>query len=759
MSFQIKIHYDNHPGFQDPHIWIWSVGSALQGDFPPAGQDTFGFVYDIADQPPGFSLKPNFSFKFKDGPGTAGPWEDSSLNREYRPLELDNDNLVPNEIWCKGNKAFVYPVEPRAAEAVSAETFLGQLSFKPGIHVPGTGGFSGLGANLLADGRILFGLYQPNAARVYLMGSFNAWQRPGHEQPDPGKFIELKLYRGYFGVPNIWLVITEQAKVGDEYKFFVQGGVPTDHKGRSQLYVTDPYARRLGTDFRHNNSVIVDPASFQWGDANWATPDPSQLILYELSVYGFTEGDPDIQPGNQGKFKGITERIQAGYFDQLGVTALSLMPLAEFPSMQGPGTLGYDPSLYFTVERDFGSPHDLRQLVNTAHQKGLAVLLDQVFNHTSNQFNPLWRMILEHPGEEGDPQEGGLYFNGTTPWGNRVATEKADVQYMLIDACKLWLKEYHGDGFRFDATHSDYMDHGFLERLARELKGFKPDVLLVAENLPNQPDLNRQGYDGYAQWCNQFHDKIKALMREGPFDNSQDYNTDNLGDIFYFSKQNFASHTNNVVNYCESHDEHSIPYEIHFTPALDNPAAKDRKGRLGLFSAIVALGQPMIYMGQEYNTERPRNIVTVNWPADLGQHGFFQWASRLIQLRKCYPGLKLRGYNPAETGQFAWIIGPWMAGNRGGGRKVIGWRARPNQLAHDTLVIMLNFENREVRVDVDFGIPGTWLKLADMDRVNDVPPVGTNSIQDPTAIRTDDGTFSGFTLPSSSGFIYKWEAA
>jgi hypothetical protein len=165
MSFQIKIHYDNQPGFQDPHIWIWSVGSALQGDFSPTGQNTFGFVYDIPDQPPGFSLKPNFSFKFKDGPGTAGPWEDSSLNREYRPLELGNGNLVPNEIWCKGNKAFVYSVEPRAPEAVSAETFLGQLSFKPGIYLPGTGGFSGLGANLLADSRILFGLYQPNAAQ------------------------------------------------------------------------------------------------------------------------------------------------------------------------------------------------------------------------------------------------------------------------------------------------------------------------------------------------------------------------------------------------------------------------------------------------------------------------------------------------------------------------------------------------------------------------------------------------------------------
>lgn len=752
MPFQIKTHYDNHLGFQEPYIWIWYEGSAKSDDFPPTGEDAFGFVYDISVR------RPEFGFKFKNGPGSAGPWEDRGLDRNYRSLERGGSDLIPNEIWCKGNKAFVYQVEPRAPEPVSARTFLRQLSFKQGAYIPGSGGLSGLGANLLADGRVLFGLYHPNAARVYLMGSFNDWQRPGHEHPDPNKFIELKPYLGYFGVPNIWLVIADQAKVGDEYKFFVQGGVPADHKGRFQRYITDPYARRLGADFRHNNAVIVDPTSFQWSDDDWTTPDLDQLILYEMSVYGFTEGDQDIQPGNRGKFQGITERIQAGYFDKLGVTALSLMPLAEFPSIQGPDTLGYDPSLFFTVERDFGSPDDLRELVNTAHQQGLAVLLDQVFNHTSNTLNPLWEMILEHPGEGEDPEQGGLYFSGKTPWGNRVATEKKDVQNMLIDACKLLLQEYHVDGFRFDATHSHYMDHGFLERLARELKGFKPDVVLVAENLPNQFDLNRQGYNGYAQWCDQFHDKIKALLREGPFQNSQDYNTDNLGDIFYFSKQNFASHTNNVVNYCESHDEHSIPHEIHFTPALDNPATKERKGRLGLFSAMVALGQPMIYMGQEFNTERPRNIVTVNWPEDLGQHGFFQWAYRLIQLRRRYPGLKLRGYNPAEAGQFVWIIGPWMAESRGGGRKAVGWRVHPNQYAHDAIVVMLNFENHPIQVDVDFGIPGIWIKLADVNRVNDIPPVGTNSSQDSTAIRTNDGNFGGFTLPSSSGFIYKWEA-
>lgn len=89
-----------------------------------------------------------------------------------------------------------------------------------------------------------------------------------------------------------------------------------------------------------------------------------------------------------------------------GVNALSLMPLAEVPSPQGATSLGYDPSLYFTVERDFGTPGDLRELIDTAHEHGLAVLLDQVFNHTSNDFNPLWKIVLEHPGEEANPAEG-----------------------------------------------------------------------------------------------------------------------------------------------------------------------------------------------------------------------------------------------------------------------------------------------------------------------------------------------------------------
>jgi 1,4-alpha-glucan branching enzyme len=479
-----------------------------------------------------------------------------------------------------------------------------------------------------------------------------------------------------------------------------------------------------------------------------------------MSVYGVTEGDPEILPANQGRFGGITERIQSGYFARLGVTALSLMPLAEFPTPQGGDALGYNPSLFTTIERDFGTPDDLRRLVDATHRAGLAVLLDQVFNHTDggvDDFNPLWHSILEHPHEEGDRDEGGLYFSGRSDWGNRVATEKPDVQSLLIDACKLFMIEYHVDGFRFDFTQSRVMDHGFLHRLAEELKGINPRVLLVVENLPNESDLNRRGFDGFAQWSNPFHDKCKALLREGQFEG--EHNTpDGLGDIFYFSKGRFAAHTNNVVNYCESHDEHSIAHELQYTGWLNNPGAKERKARLGLMATMVALGQPMIYMGQEFNTHRPRNVVTVPWPQRLEDSGFFQWASRLINLRRRYPGLRLRGYDPAGDGQFTWILGPWMDGAHGGGRRVIGWRARPSGSPNETIVVLLNFEGGDTVVDLELGLGGRLVKLADIERVNDIPPAGSNGPGDATALQSQDGRYGGFVLPSSSGFVYKWEA-
>jgi 1,4-alpha-glucan branching enzyme len=748
MPFAVTIHYRNTRTFADPRLYVEYGGSGDPEIFAATAADAFGPVFDVE------TARREFRFKFKDGPGLGGSWEPHGLDRSFRPVRSSSGPLL-TEVWCTGEKAFTYPVEPRTPEPADAAAHLRSLVFKPGHYIPGTGGFSGLGAHALAGGGVLFGFYHPNAARVYVAGGFNEWQRPSHDTPDPSRFVELRLYRGYFGYPNVWLGVATAASPGDEYKFFVLGGVPSDDHNRLQQHFTDPYARALGPDFGYNNSVVVDPSVFGWRDAAWRTPDIADLVLYELSVYGFTEGDAGIPHAAQGTFAGITERIAGGYFTELGVNALCLMPHAEVPSPQGPTSLGYDPSLFCTVERDFGAPDDLRRLVNAAHRAGLAVILDQVFNHTSSTFNPLWHMILEHPGEQfsGD---GGLYFSGATDWGNRVATEKEDVQNLLIDACKLAITEYHVDGFRFDATHSRWMDHAFFLRLATELKGFKPSVILITENLPNERDLNLEGWNGFAQWCDPFHDRLKALLREGVFEN-RGPDPASLGGIFYFSRGEFAAHTNNVVNFTENHDETSLSFEVATNPRLNQPATKERKARLGLFATVVALGQPMLYMGQEFNVERAAKYVSFSWPDPPSSSGYYQWARRLVHLRRRYPALRLSGFDPAGDGRFTWILGHWMDGRHGGGRAVVGWRSRPNNRPFDTLVVMLNFEPFDVVVDVPFSTAGTWVKLADIDRVNDVPPGGVNSAGDVTALHTADGNYGAFTLPSSSGFIYKWE--
>jgi len=748
MNHQVRIHYDNAYDFLEPVMWVWvSDGATLEREIEPTGRDDFGVFFDLTYN------RSSFNFIFKDGKGENVRWEDRDKNRGFQ-------RCLGSEIWAMAGRHNVYNVRP--AEPVGnckdyyqtiKHLIPGENFYFPDTDVSGLGIPSMLGANILTDGSVLFGFFHPRAARVYLAGSFNDWQCPGNPHPRPRDFIEMKLYRGFYYQPNIWLArITPSRTVWRadnrplEYKFYIQGG-----SAETARYVPDPYTRVYGDNFQYNNSVVLDPTKFKWTDQDWKTPDASDLILYELNVYGFTDNDPEIPEDIQGTFKGVTHRIRDGYFEKLGVTALALMPTAEVPVQHG---LGYEPCTFMAVEKDFGTPDDFREMINEAHRHNLAVIIDQVFNHTSNDFNPLWDLIDDGSGR------GGFYFAGETMWGNKVATGKDEVDNMLIDSCKLFIKEYHIDGFRFDATHSYFLNHRLLHHLAHEIKdkGFKPDAVLIAENLPNEQDLNIEGYNGFAQWANIFHDKIKALLREGAFENVPN-NTDNIGTMFYFCKDRFAAHTNNVVNYCESHDENSVQYEVATGGEhLQDPAVKERKARLGLFSTMVALGQPMIYMGQEFGIERERNRIKVAWENDSEQSGnFYDWTCGLINLRKRYRGLRLSGYNPIDDGKFTWVIAPWLEGERGGQKRVIGWRVNDTGPAFERLLVMLNFENHDVPVKVDFHTPGRWVKLADIENINDIPPAGNRSPEDPATIITGDGLVTDFILPPASAFIYKYE--
>jgi len=747
MQYKVRIHYDNKRDFRDPRLWIWvSDGATLEKEVAPAGRDKFGLYYDVR------SNRSRFNFKFKGRHGEKVVWEDESLDRYY-------EACLGEEIWAMADRHNIYNVQPAKPRGnvkdyyAEIEKLIPQENFYlPVTDVSGLGIPSMLGANILTDGSILFGFFHPRAARVYLVGNFNDWQCPGHPSPQEERFIEMELYRGFYYKPNIWLarIKPEKALKQIEYKFFVQGGV-----GQYERYVSDPYTRVFSDDFKYRNSVVVDPTRFKWSDQGWKTPQINDLILYELNVYGFTDNDPAVPDEDQGTFRGVIQRIKEGYFNELGITVIALMPTSEVPQKRG---LGYEPCTFMAVEKDFGTPDDFREMINEAHNHGLAVIIDQVFNHTSNDFNPLWMLIDDGSGD------GGFYFEGKTMWGNRVATGKDEVDNMLIDSCKMFIREYHIDGFRFDATHSYFLNHKLLHRLAHEIKdkGFKPDAIMIAENLPNEEDLNLDGYNGYAQWSDIFHDKIKALLREGEFE-GVDNSPDDLGNMFYFSKDSFAAHTNNVINYCESHDENSVQYEVATGDEkyLQQANIKNRKARLGMMSTMVALGQPMIYMGQEYGIERERNRIDVNWAKYPQTHSFYEWTKRLIKLRRYSGSLKLSGYNPAEEGKFEWILGPWMDKKRGGGKRVIGWRAADG--TGERMLVMLNFEGCDLNVDVHFGFPGNWEKMADIDYVVDITNRQKGGLQngdgDGLIVGADsqsEAVVRDFVLPSYSGFVYKY---
>ncbi|NUQ01388.1 MAG: 1,4-alpha-glucan branching protein, partial [Armatimonadetes bacterium] len=637
MGLTIVVHFENRQGLENPHLWWWR-----DEDEPrvvaAAGHDDYGPIFEI--EPSGDVV---FRFTFANGAGSDAGREDERYLRDMESRLLAG-NLQRPEVWCPSESPWVYLVRPKEVEAESAEEFLRPLPFLDEVYYPVTGGLTGQGANVLADGRVQFGLFHPTAARVYLVGTFNRWTEPeaANEQ-----VIELKRYRGWNNEPNLWLTVQDSPMAGDEYKFLIYGGVP-EGEGHFKLKITDPYARRLAGNAAMNNGVIVDPSRYRWRDRGWNIPPVKDLISYELNIPGFTDANIDVREDDRGMTLGTMQLIRDGYFNELGVNVLALMPVTENPKEMGPLTLGYDPIHFFAFERDLGAPDDLRALVDLAHQHGLAVILDKVFNHMASM-TLLWQTHLNRPSDVVE-NHGGFFFSGDTPWGSRIGSEIDEVQNFLIDCCKYWMHEYHVDGFRFDATHTDFTDHGFVIRMIEELRAFRPGAIVVTENLPNQSDLCLDGEHGSSQWNMTFHHKMKAILRQGPYANHLHDDPTDLKPAFYFARDVWARHTHNVINYVWSHDEHSPMHAAKSNAALNNAESLDQIGRLGMLVTMVALGQPMIMMGQEWNQDRPRNVVYMEWLSDARSRAFFEWSSRLIHLRRRHEGLRLAGADPEAEG-------------------------------------------------------------------------------------------------------------
>jgi maltooligosyltrehalose trehalohydrolase len=293
-----------------------------------------------------------------------------------------------------------------------------------------------------------------------------------------------------------WFVLTvPRTGAGTRYRYQVKDG----------LRVPDP-ASRFNPDDVHGASEVIDPAGFHWQDAAWRGRPWEEAVIYELHVGTFSPG---------GTFAGVMERLD--YLAELGVTAVELMPVADFP---GERNWGYDGVLPFAPDSRYGQPEDLKALIQAAHAKGLMVFLDVVYNHFGPEGNYLHLYAKEFFNEEHH-----------TPWGAAInfdGSRSREVREFFIHNALYWLQEYHFDGLRLDAAHAivdDSEPHILNELAARVHAGIGPErqVHLILENDANQARYLGQGPDSCpsaatyvdrytAQWNDDIHHALHVLV-------------------------------------------------------------------------------------------------------------------------------------------------------------------------------------------------------------------------------------------------------
>lgn len=270
-----------------------------------------------------------------------------------------------------------------------------------------------------------------------------------------------------------WFETEVKCPAGTRYRFNIDG----------EMDVPDPASRAQAADV-HGWSVVVDPLAYPWRHSHWQGRPWHEAVIYELHV------------GAMGGYAEVEKHLPR--LAELGVTAIELMPLAQFP---GERNWGYDGVLPYAPQSSYGTPEQLKHLVDCAHEHGLAVILDVVYNHFGPDGNYL-----------GQYAAGFFQEDVHTPWGAGIDFDRREVRNFFLDNALMWLLEYRFDGLRLDAVHA--IDNpGFLQELAQRVRqqvDTGRHVWLVLENELNQASLLKQDFD--AQWNDDFHNVLHVLL-------------------------------------------------------------------------------------------------------------------------------------------------------------------------------------------------------------------------------------------------------
>lgn len=383
----------------------------------------------------------------------------------------------------------------------------------------------------------------------------------------------------------------------------VEPGARYFYRWNGEIDRPDP-ASHHQPDGVHGPSQVVDQ-TFPWRDAGWRPPPLERWVLYELHVGAFTP---------EGTFDAIIPRLPE--LRDLGVTALQLLPVAQFP---GDRNWGYDGVFPYAVQNSYGGLAGLKRLVDACHHQNLAVVLDVVYNHLGPEGNYLWDL--------------GVYFTDRyrTPWGDAINYDgplSAGVRAYVIDNARHWFETVHCDALRLDAVHAicDFSARHLLADLAAAAadcgRRLGRPCHLIAESDLNDPRLIRPpavgGYGLDAQWSDDFHHALHAALTGERHGYYQDFGAlEQLAQAYrqpFLYAGRYSSYRQRVhgddpsgcpawrfVAYGQNHDQvGNRPRGERFSTLLPFPALK-----LAAAAVLLSPYLPLLFMGEEYGEPRP----------------------------------------------------------------------------------------------------------------------------------------------------------
>ena len=544
------------------------------------------------------------------------------------------------------------------------------LDFATLAHAP-------LGATPTTGGGAVFKVWAPTRTGCDVRGTFNNWSTTNPMNKVGEYFVS-------------WVPVVADTA---QYKYFFNNAV----------WNTDPGARAIDPTNGNFNAIVEDPFRYAWQSPLFTAPPFEKLVVYQVHVGTFAGlNDPLGSTPFPSGYVDVAARLD--HLHELGVNAIQICPITEFP---GDLSAGYNPQTQFAPEWKYGTPDQLKQLVDRAHQLGIAVLLDVVWNHFTTSDNWLWNYDGSQQWFDTPPID--------TPWGSQADFDRPAVRDYFANSAQLWLDEYRVDGFRMDAT--DYMNIGaqaaagwsLMQRLNDEVDRRFADKFTIAEQLPNDDYVSRPTSLGGAGFDAQYHMKWRDNLRGAVFAAaSGDPSMAAVRDALLGSGP-YISGTH-ALNYVELHDEawpssggQRLVKTIDTTAPHDDMYARGRT-KLVFGLTLVSPGVPEILQGTEWLEDTDFGADAVNridWSKKTTYRGIFDYYRDLIATRAQHEALD------ADGNIYVSHV------NEGG--NVIAYRRWKGD---DQVMVLANFSNTTFpSYRIGLPAPGNW-----QERVNSQNP-------------------------------------